>query len=102
MKHFFKAVNLNGEIPNTRKLSHREKVKLRNIILAQVSRDDSDTDDEEREYEYVPKPLVKKGHQELPEYVPSSRESIDGMFIASYIYLIVLGWYFLATFKTTK
>ncbi|CAG9859716.1 unnamed protein product [Phyllotreta striolata] len=70
--------NSNGDVPITRKLSHREKVKLRNIILAQVSREDSDSnDDNDKEFEYVPKPLTKTC-KELPAYIPSSRNSVDG------------------------
>ncbi|XP_072376389.1 uncharacterized protein [Diabrotica undecimpunctata] len=65
------------DAPSTRKLSKRSKSKIRNIILAQVSKDDSDTNDEEKEFEYVPKPIKRNNSDDLPEYVPSSRKSIE-------------------------
>lgn len=64
--------------PSTRKLSHKEKVKLRNMILAQVSLEDSDDSiDSDKYMEYIPKPIKKSNVQGLPEYVPSPRTSID-------------------------
>ncbi|CAG9826711.1 unnamed protein product [Diabrotica balteata] len=65
------------DAPSTRKLSKRSKSKIRNIILAQVSKDGSDTNDEEKEFEYVPKPIKRNNSDDLPEYVPSSRKSIE-------------------------
>uniref|UniRef100_A0A6P7FJY4 Zinc finger CCCH domain-containing protein 14 n=1 Tax=Diabrotica virgifera virgifera TaxID=50390 RepID=A0A6P7FJY4_DIAVI len=65
------------DVPSTRKLSKRSKSKIRNIILAQVSKDESDTNDEEKEFEYVPKPIKRRHSDDLPEYVPSPRKSIE-------------------------
>ncbi|CAG9819601.1 unnamed protein product [Phaedon cochleariae] len=62
-------------VPYTRKLSQSEKQKLRNLILAQVSLESSDSELEDKEY--VPKPL-KKVSVETPKYVPSSRKSVEG------------------------
>ncbi|XP_057670821.1 zinc finger CCCH domain-containing protein 14 [Diorhabda carinulata] len=65
-------------VSSTRKLSHKEKVKLRNLILAQVSLEDSDDGvDGDKYMEYVPKPIKKIDVQGLPEYVPSTRTSVD-------------------------
>ncbi|KAG5870483.1 hypothetical protein JTB14_001677 [Gonioctena quinquepunctata] len=63
------------DVPITRKLSHSEKVKLRNMILAQVSQENSDTDGEDKEV-YIPKPL-KKVPRDALKYVPSSRTSVE-------------------------
>nr|XP_023013400.1 zinc finger CCCH domain-containing protein 14 [Leptinotarsa decemlineata] len=62
------------DVPIARKLSHSEKVKLRNKILEKVSQTSSD-DEEEREM-YTPKPL-KNVVKETPKYVPSSRNSLE-------------------------
>ncbi|XP_056642255.1 zinc finger CCCH domain-containing protein 14 [Diorhabda sublineata] len=65
-------------VSSTRKLSHKEKVKLRNLILAQVSLEDSDDGvDGDKYMEYVPKPIKKIDAKGLPEYVPSTRTSVD-------------------------
>nr|CAH7725984.1 unnamed protein product [Callosobruchus chinensis] len=64
---------------NTRKLPHSEKTKLRNLILSQFAREntqDSDKDDinEDKAEVYVPKP-VRHSRGEIPKYVPSSQRS---------------------------
>ncbi|VEN48355.1 unnamed protein product [Callosobruchus maculatus] len=64
---------------NTRKLPHSEKTKLRNLILSQFAREntnDSDEDDDQGDKAevYIPKP-IRHSRGDIPKYVPSSQRS---------------------------